>query len=121
MTIVSCIINCNYLPGVICELSENRRQDIGHGKVSATSLHIICGKVVGITVVDSVEDRAQNISVIVVDKEDFKVVIVLGGDQNCLSFKVRVVFVGDSGDSLETSITGHMQITLFQHSFDINE
>lgn len=91
--IVRSIVDSHNLPGVVGHVLLSVWDNVADGNVPVCASDFIDGVVVAISVVESVEDGFQYISIIVINECQFDVVVVFGGDNDRFHVEVGVVFV----------------------------
>ena len=120
MCIINWIIEGDIL-FVIVESSYIRRKDITHQDEAIFCLHLVDCIIESVSVIDTMKKRSLNVSLIIVCKSYFEVVVSFGCYKDVLGVVVRMRSWFNESNSQEDGIVGHMEVFTCQKFMQIDE
>lgn len=111
--IVDWVIEGDILLTVAESLINIWRKNVANNNKSIFSLHLICHIIERVPLVDSMQDRSLNMSTVVVDDCNLKVIVSFSRYDYILDIKVGIVNCLYIADSNKGCIVWHMKIIVF--------
>lgn len=112
--IITGIINGHNLFTLIGHVVVDIRDNIADCHVPGGCLHIINTVVVPVSVVNSVNNAAKYITIVIVNQQNLNVMVIFGRYHYGLRVEMRVILVGDKVYGMKGGIGWEMKIEFLQ-------
>jgi hypothetical protein len=111
MRVVNGVINSDVLIGIKPPVNS-WRQHIADKDEAGTSLDFVDCIVEDISMIDSMQNGYLDVTLVIIDKCDFEIVVAPSRDQNILSVELRYDDRFDESNTKEDRIVGHVEIVV---------
>jgi hypothetical protein len=106
MRIVQRIVDCNILFSVLRRNLNVRRDRIAQEDKATVSLYFVYSGIESVAEVNSVENGAEDSSIIIVDKSELEIMVPSGSNDYIFSIKMRIKGCLDEFNCKKNSIRG---------------
>ena len=88
------------------------RQHVADKYETRTRLDFVDGIVEHVAVVDSMQEGRLDVSLVIINKRDFEIMVAAGCNEHVFSIEVRYDYGFDEGNAKEDGVVRHVQIVV---------